>query len=498
DAPELEEWIAQQRLRFANAYAGALEHVATVAGASADWMVAVEWWQKRAAQDPLDTRVALSLIQALDAAGSRASALQHAALHERLLQDELGLIAPAELTAAVEQLRREPAPRRQPSAVSEPRQSHPPGPEVPVPARSAPHPHLRISIAAAALLVVSVALGTFVWRPPHGKSEAPIAMAATQNSEAYKLYLRGRYFWNKRTEKDIERALEYYGQAVDMDPGYALAWAGIADAWIFRGWYAQFAPRETFPKAKHAALRALEFDSALAAAHASLAHVYFRFEHDWPAAEREYRRAIQLDPDNSVAHHWYGGFLSVMGRNAEAFAQADTAVTLDPLAPIIQTWQGLHHYFARQYDDAIVEYRKAIRLSDDFAPAHWHLSWALLELHRYPEAVAEARRAASDDPGNVLYQAAVGYAYARAGMADDARVLLARLMKTAKTQYVSAYDIALIHSALGEKGEALDWLERAYAERAVMIPYLRVDPRLDPVRSDARFEQLLRSARLDF
>jgi tetratricopeptide (TPR) repeat protein len=416
--------------------------------------------------------------------------LQHAAIHQRLLQEEFGIAAPPELTAAVEQL------RRQPSVVSDA--------QAPV---SAPAPvtaatrrrRLRIPIAAlvAVLLVTATTLFTFVRRSDN-QGEHLLSAQPTDNREAYQHYLRGRYFWNKRTEKDIERALEYYQQAVDLDPGYALSWVGIADTWISRGWYARLAPREAFPKAKQAALRALEFDSTLAAAHASLAHVHLRFDFDWPAAEREYQRAIQLEPTNSIAHHWYGGFLSVMGRHAEAFAHADTALTLDPLSPIIQTWQGLHRYFAREYDDAIVEYGKAIRLADDFAPAHWHLSWAYLELNRRPEAVAEAKRAAGIDPGNLMYQAAVGYASARAGMKNDARATLARLAAASNTRYVSAYDVALIHIALGDRDEGLKWLERAYAEHSVMIAYLRVDPRLDPVRNDTRFKQLLQRMRLDF
>ncbi|MGH7712925.1 MAG: protein kinase domain-containing protein, partial [Gemmatimonadaceae bacterium] len=162
----------------------------------------------------------------------------------------------------------------------------------------------------------------------------------TENHEAYTLYLKGRYFWNKRTEANIQIALDYFQQAVDLDPGYALAWAGIADGWISRGWYGRLAPGETYPKAKHAAMRALEFDSTLADAHLSLAHIRFQFDHDWDAAERGYRKAIALNPKHPVAHHWYGGFLTTKGRHADALQHAETARALDPLSLIIQNLGG--------------------------------------------------------------------------------------------------------------------------------------------------------------
>jgi tetratricopeptide (TPR) repeat protein len=168
----------------------------------------------------------------------------------------------------------------------------------------------------------------------------------TGNPEARTLYLKGRYFWNKRTDEDIQTALDYFHQAVDLDPGYSPAWVGIADVWIFWGWYSRLAPRETFPRAKRAVAMALEFDSTSAEAHTSLAHIHLEFDHDWDAAEREYRRAIELNPEYAIAHHWYGGFLSAMGRHQEALQQAEIARTLDPLSLIIQTWVGLRYYFA--------------------------------------------------------------------------------------------------------------------------------------------------------
>lgn len=318
----------------------------------------------------------------------------------------------------------------------------------------------------------------------------------TENHQAYTLYLKGRYFWNKRTERDIDIAVDYFQQATDLDPGYSLAWVGIADTWIFRGWYSQLAPRETFPKAKHAVMRALEFDSTLAEAHASLAHIHLEFDHDWVAAEREYRKAIALNPTYAVAHHWYGGFLSAMGRHKEAMQQAQTARSLDPLSPIIQTWVGLRHYFDRQHESAIAEYRKAIELDRDFAPAHWHLGMAYEQTGRLAEGVSEAKQALALDPGNLLYLASLGHAYARAGQVREARATLARLAEAARTRHVSAYHVAMIHIALGETTAALDWLDRALAEQSPWVGYLNVDPRVDHVRTHPRFQGLIRKARL--
>jgi TolB-like protein/Tfp pilus assembly protein PilF len=315
------------------------------------------------------------------------------------------------------------------------------------------------------------------------------------NHEAYTLYLKGRYYWNKRTERDVQVALEYFQRATDVDPGYSLAWVGIADTWIARGWYSRLAPRETFPQAKYAVMRALQFDSTLAEAHASLAHIHLEFDYDWIAAEREYRRAIELNPTYAVAHHWYGGFLSAMGRHPEALQQARLAASLDPLSPIIQTWVGLRYYFAGQHQHAIAEIRKALEIDRNFAPAHWHLGMAYEQSGQYAEGVAEAERALALDPGSLLYLASVGHAYARAGRVPEARATLDRLAEASRTRHVSAYHVAVIHLALGDTTAALDWLERALAERSPWIGYLVVDPRVAPLRSHPRFQSLVRKVR---
>ena len=322
-----------------------------------------------------------------------------------------------------------------------------------------------------------------------------LVTAPATNHEAYTLYLKGRYYLNKRTERAVQTALEYFQQATDLDPGYSLAWVGIADTWIARGWYSRLAPRETFPQAKQAALRAIQFDSTLAEGHASLAHIHLEYDYDWVAAEREYRRAIELNPTYAIAHHWYGGFLSAMGRHAEALQQAQTARSLDPLSPIIQTWVGLRYYFAGHHERAIAEYRKALEIDRNFAPAHWHLGMAYEQTGQYAEGITEAERALALDPGSLLYLASVGHAYARAGRVREARATLERLMEASRTRHVSAYHVAVIHIALGDTTAALDWLERALAERSPWIGYLNVDPRVAPLRSQPRFRSLVGKVR---
>jgi serine/threonine-protein kinase len=311
------------------------------------------------------------------------------------------------------------------------------------------------------------------------------------NREAYTYYLKGRYYWNKRTERDVQLALDYFQQATDVDPTYSLAWVGIADTWIARGWYSRLAPRETFPQAKHAVMRALQFDSTSAEAHATLAHIHLEYDYDWAAAEREYRRAIDLNPAYAVAHHWYGGFLSARGRHAEALQQALTARTLDPLSPIIGTWVGLRYYFAGRDEQAIAEIHKALEIDRNFAPGHWHLGMAYEETGQYAEGVAEAERALALDPGSLLYLASVGHAYARAHRVREARATLARLADASRTRHVSAYHVAAIHVALGDTTAALDWLDRALEEREPWIGYLEVDPRVAPLRSQPRYERLV-------
>lgn len=327
---------------------------------------------------------------------------------------------------------------------------------------------------------------------------ASLARRPTDNLAAYTLYLRGRHFWNKRTEENLRVALDYFQQAVDLDPTYALAHVGIADIWISRGWYSRLAPRETFPRAKAAVGRALEIDPTLAEAHTSLAHIHLEFDYEWDAAEQEYLRAIELNPNYPVAHHWYGGYLSAMGRHEEAMEQALRARELDPLSLIINTWVGLRHYFAGRYEEAIEAYRKALELDPDFVPGRWHLGWALGKAGRHEEAIVEAQKAIELSGDNPLYVASLGHAYAAAGRDREARQVLGRLEGTAETVHVSAYHVAMVHAALGDGDEAFRWLDLAYEERSPWMGYVGVDPRSEQLRPDPRFARLLERLRLAY
>jgi TolB-like protein/Flp pilus assembly protein TadD len=323
-----------------------------------------------------------------------------------------------------------------------------------------------------------------------------ITSQPTASTAAYLLYLRGRHLWNQRTDQAVERALAYYTAAIEEDPAFALAYVGIADVWIFRGWYSLLAPGETFPQGKAAVAAALAIDPNLAAAYASRAHIRLEFDHDWAAAEADYERAIELDPGYAIAHHWYGGYLSAMGRHGEALAQAHTARELEPLSPIINTWVGLRHYFWGRPDAAIDEIEQGLALFPEFAPAHWHLGWAYEQAGRFDDAIVEARRA-YELTGNPIYLASLAHAQAMSGADDEARKILAQLAQMAAERHVSAYHVATVHAALGDANESFRWLDAAFAERSPWIGDMRVDPRLAPLRSDPRFSVLLTRAKLD-
>ena len=329
-----------------------------------------------------------------------------------------------------------------------------------------------------------------------GSEHPELAASATENAEAYKLYIKGRFFWDKRTDQDVQTALAYFQQAVGLDPGYSLAHVGIALVWIYRGWYSIVAPSEAATHLKEAVQNALQFDEGLAEAHASLAEVYYEFDHDWEAAEREYELAIALDPNYATGHQWYSGYLSAMGRHEEALREAERARELDPLSPIISTFVGLAHYFAGRYEQAIQEYGIALELDPRFEPAHWHLGWALEQTGQYVEAISAAQQAIDNSEGNPLYIASLGHAYAKAGDITQARQVLDRLEREAATRHVSAYHTGVIYGAIGEIDEAFVWLDRAFEERSSWIGYMAVDPRLDGLRSDPRFDALIRKAGL--
>jgi DNA-binding winged helix-turn-helix (wHTH) protein/TolB-like protein/Flp pilus assembly protein TadD len=314
----------------------------------------------------------------------------------------------------------------------------------------------------------------------------------TSDSEAYQLYLRGRFFWNKRTRDGFERGVAYFRQAAEKDPAYALAYSGVADSHIGRTFYHYASPQAAMPLARTAALKALEIDDSLAEAHASLAHVKTNYEWDWAEAERLSRRAIALEPEYATAHQWFGiHYLAPMGRLEEAIAETRRARQLDPLSAVYNAFVGASLYFARRYDEAIEECRKTIDLHPDFGVAHWYLGRAYLQKGRLQEALAELQKAVTLSGGSPLMKGTLGVGYALAGDRAAAERTLHELEKLRADSYASALDLADIHVALGDRERAFRWLDQAAAERAFHVIYLKVWPELDPLRPDPRFKALI-------
>ncbi len=317
-----------------------------------------------------------------------------------------------------------------------------------------------------------------------------IAKRPTPNAEAYELYLKGRFFWNKRTGADLRTAIEYFNQALSKDPNYALAYAGLGDSYGLLPIYGVASPADSFPQAKAAAKKALELDDTLAEAHSSLALVLQFYDYDIEQSLKEFERAIQLNPNYATAHHWYGELLGAMGRFDEGIAELKRAHQLDPLSLIINADLGHGYTLARQYDKAIEQLRKAIEMDPRFYYAHWSLGKALQLKGRLNEGIAEYRKAVelNDDPFSL---ALLGQAYARAGQREEAQKILARLSDTAKSRYIHPYSFALLYLALGDKERAIHELERTYRERAGDAFSLKADPMLDDLRGNPRFEALV-------
>ncbi len=326
-----------------------------------------------------------------------------------------------------------------------------------------------------------------------GKDKKQLTKRHTQDTEAYHLYLKGRYYWNKRTREGLERGVEYFQQAIEKDPNYALAYAGLADSYYLLAGtaYGALPPQEAIPRAKAAALRALQIDNTLAEAHASMASV-LTSEWDWPAAEKEYKRSIRLNPGYATVRQWYAFYLTALGRLEEALAEARRAHELDPLSIIINRDLGLVFYYARQPDRAIEQYRKTIELDPNFALAHQGLGRACLEKGMYPQAVEHMQRAASLAGDSVAMSAALAHAYAVVGKRGDAEKILGELLERSRWSHVEPMSIAVIYSGLGDKENAVEWLEKAHAEHSVGLLTLKVHPIFDGLHSDSRFADLLR------
>ena len=324
-----------------------------------------------------------------------------------------------------------------------------------------------------------------------GEDKGRLSKRYTESAEAYELYLKGRFHQSKRTQDDLLRSIDYFKQAVAKDPNYALAHSGISDSYSYLGNHGFLPPREVSPEAKAAAVRALEIDARLAEAHTSLAYVKVNYDWDWAAAESEFKQAIELNTSYTRAHSLFAAFLSGQGRFEEALGEMKSALELDPLSIYDNTNLGWHLHMARRLDEAIEQFRKTIEMDQSFAQAHLWLGEAYETKQMYEQAISELKKAVYG--GGPSAMAALGHALAVAGRTGEARRSLRQLEELAKERYVSSYDVAVILTGLSEKDQAFVRLGEAYEQRdGWMAFWLKVDPRLDPLRSDARFRDLLR------
>jgi tetratricopeptide (TPR) repeat protein len=328
------------------------------------------------------------------------------------------------------------------------------------------------------------------------REQAALKSVKAIDPEAYEAYLKGRYFWNKRTADGLKKAVDYFNQAIVKDPNYAAAYSGLADTYALLGdWqYAVMTPKEAMPRAKAAAIKALELDDSLGEAHASLAFCLDGFDWNFEAADREFRRAIELSPNYATGHHWYSWHLALLGRNSEAIAEMTKAENLDPLSLIINADLAELFLIAHFPDEATEQSRKTIEMDPNFAFGHNQLAQVYLQKHMFPEAIAELEKAIQISGGSPTFTANLARAYAATNKKVEALGLLNDLKRSSAPGNAYAAEIAMIYAALGDKDQAMVWLEKGYEER--FNPGVLLRPGLDPLRSDPRFQELIRRIRL--
>ena len=324
------------------------------------------------------------------------------------------------------------------------------------------------------------------------QEQAALEHSKVVNAEAYEAYLKGRYFWNKRTREGLTKAIEYFKRAIENNPRYAEAYTGLGDAYALSGdWeYGILSPEDAFPKAKAAVTKALELDDKLAEAHTSLAFILDLYDWDWESAEKEYKRAIELNPGYATAHHWYAWHLIVIGRNSEGIAELRKAENLDPLSLIISADLADALCIAHLYDESLQQSRRTLEMDPNFAIAHYELGQAFEQKRMHIEAIGEFRRAIELSGENEVFAANLAYAYATSGRKEEAIKIVKDLEERQSQHSSTDSSIALIYVGLGDKDQAMIWLNKAYQAR--FNPSILMRPAFDPLRPDARFQDLLR------
>lgn len=320
------------------------------------------------------------------------------------------------------------------------------------------------------------------------------ARTYTANVEAQKLYIKGRYFWDQRTQEGMKRGIEYANAAAQVDPTFALAHVGVADSFALLGEYLYLSPHDAFPKSREAAEKALEVDKTNAEAHASLGEVSLFYEWNWSKAERHYQRSIALNPNYSTAYHWYAWFLMTRGRFSDAMLRIKQAQKLDPSSLTLNTVIGMPYYYQRMFDEAIEQFRQTLEMDKGFVQSHYYLGAALAQQEKYTEAIESLQRVVNTE----FYQqtaALLIHAFAHGGFREKALAHLGQLNDVSQRQYVSPFVLAIAYVGMGDVDRGLDHLENAYEERAAWIPFLNIDPFLETIRSQPRFQELL--TRLD-
>jgi len=309
---------------------------------------------------------------------------------------------------------------------------------------------------------------------------------STDNIEAYQAYLRGRHFWNKRDKDGLNKGIEYFQKAVSLDPHYALAYSGIADSYLILNYYqmSNLSCKETIEKARQATLKALGIDNALAEAHTSLAFIY-SLEENSQAAEKEFKRAIESNPNYATAHHWYSDFLAMNGRDDEAMKEIIIAVNLDPVSPIINTTLGERFYYSHRYDEAIAQLRQTIEMNNKFSQAHYVLGMAYEQKGMFEEAIEEYQKARSQMKESAEFDSMLARIYALSGKRKEAERILEGLLRYGTNPYA----IAIVYEGMNEKSTAIEWLKKVDIKKKKW--FLKVDPRLDSLRSNSEFQRLL-------